>query len=190
MLGETADANTLRITPLGGDIVVPIDGVTLQAATRFPKGAVLNYAIPVTQTDVPAGTVLPAEMRLGARLLLAAGTVLPAAVTLADGTVLAAGSLLQQPLQLAAGDRLGAGFRLASKATLAAQLWPAGAALPEAMELSGAVALAPGSLIPSMTAVKLPGGKPVNLRPADANGRQGRNWALAAMLPEGTTSAT
>ncbi|KAG1248445.1 hypothetical protein G6F65_019611 [Rhizopus arrhizus] len=56
------------------------------------------------------------------------------------------------------------------------------------MELSGAVALAPGSLIPSMTAVKLPGGKPVNLRPADANGRQGRNWALAAMLPEGTTS--
>ncbi|KAG0732685.1 hypothetical protein G6F23_014075 [Rhizopus arrhizus] len=132
MLGETADANTLRITPLGGDIVVPIDGVTLQAATRFPKGAVLNYAIPVTQTDVPAGTVLPAEMRLGARLLLAAGTVLPAAVTLADGTVLAAGSLLQQPLQLAAGDRLGAGFRLASKATLAAQLWPAGAALPEA----------------------------------------------------------
>ncbi|KAG1536872.1 hypothetical protein G6F50_014967 [Rhizopus delemar] len=25
MLGETADANTLRITPLGGDIVVPID---------------------------------------------------------------------------------------------------------------------------------------------------------------------
>ncbi|KOQ76888.1 filamentous haemagglutinin family protein [Stenotrophomonas maltophilia] len=188
MLGETADANTLRITPLGGDIVVPIDGVTLQAATRFPKGAVLNYAIPVTQTDVPAGTVLPAEMRLGARLLLAAGTVLPAAVTLADGTVLAAGSLLQQPLQLAAGDRLGAGFRLASKATLAAQLWPAGAALPEAMELSGAVALAPGSLIPSMTAVKLPGGKPVNLRPADANGRQGRNWALAAMLPEGTTS--
>ncbi|KAG1270605.1 hypothetical protein G6F66_013777 [Rhizopus arrhizus] len=127
-------------------------------------------------------------MRLGARLLRAAGTVLPAAVTLADGTVLAAGSLLQQPLQLAAGDRLGAGFRLASKATLAAQLWPAGAALPEAMELSGAVALAPGSLIPSMTAVKLPGGKPVNLRPAEANGRQGRNWALAAMLPEGTTS--
>ncbi|PSD48281.1 hypothetical protein C7E25_24625, partial [Stenotrophomonas maltophilia] len=27
-----------------------------------------------------------------------------------------------------------------------------------------------------------------NLRPADASGRQGRNWALAPMLPEGTTS--
>ncbi|HDS1146149.1 MULTISPECIES: filamentous haemagglutinin family protein [Stenotrophomonas] len=188
LLGETADTNTTRITPLGGDIVVPIDGVTLQARTRFPKGAVLNYAIPFAQTDLPAGTVLPAEMRLGGRLLLPAGMVLPSTVTVADGTVLAAGTLLQQPLQLVAGDRLGAGFRLASKATLAAQQWPAGAALPEAMELSGAIALAPGSLIPSMTAVKLADGKPVNLRPADASGSQGRNWALAPMLPEGTTS--
>ena len=188
LLGETLDANGTRITPLGGDIVVPIDGVTLQARTRFPKGAVLNYAIPFAAIDVPAGTVLPAEMRLGGNLLLPAGMVLPAAVTTADGTVLRAGTVLQQAVQLAAGDRLGAGFRLADTVTLAAQLWPAGAALPEAMDLSSALLLAPGSLIPSMTGVRLADGKPVNLRPADADGRQGRNWALAAMLPDGTTS--
>jgi hypothetical protein len=39
-----------------------------------------------------------------------------------------------------------------------------------------------------MTKVELPGDAPVKLRAADASGRQGRNWALAAMLPEGTTS--
>ena len=39
-----------------------------------------------------------------------------------------------------------------------------------------------------MTKVELAGDAPVKLRVADASGRQGRNWALASMLPEGTTS--
>ncbi|KAF1016905.1 MAG: hypothetical protein GAK31_00164 [Stenotrophomonas maltophilia] len=152
LLGETRDSNGTAITPLGGDVVVPLDGVSLQAGTRYPQGAVLNYAIPFVQGDVPAGSVL------------------------------------QQAVQLAAGGRLGAGFRVPGKATLAAQDWPAGAALPVALTLSKPIALAPGALIPSMTAVKLADGKPINLRPAAADGTQGRNWALASMLPAGTTS--
>jgi len=41
-----------------------------------------------------------------------------------------------------------------------------------------------GSRIPSMTAVQLPEGLPVNLRPV-VDGAQGRNWAVAPMLGEG-----
>ena len=188
LLGEAFDTNGNPITPLGGDIVVPIDGVTLLAGTRYRKDAVLNYAIPFAATALPAGTVLPVEMALGGQLQLAAGTVLPAAITTADGHVYAAGTLLKEPLQLQAGARLGAGFRLPNSTRLAAQSWPAGVPLPADLQLADTVTLAPGALIPSMTQVKLKDGKPVNLRPAGSDGRQGRNWALAALLPEGTTS--
>ena len=70
----------------------------------------------------------------------------------------------------------------ATPAPVAAQVWPAGVALPMAMKLSGALDLHAGAIIPSMTKVELAGDAPVKLRPADASGRQGRNWALAAML--------
>ncbi|MGS7840039.1 hypothetical protein ACVMVB_21060, partial [Stenotrophomonas maltophilia] len=68
------------------------------------------------------------------------------------------------------------------------QLWPANVPLPARLTLATALNLRAGSLIPTMTKVVLAGGEPVKLRPADAAGNQGRNWALASMLPEGTTS--
>lgn len=175
-------------TAFGGDLIVPGEGVQLQRGTEFRAGATLNYALPFEAVTLPAGTVLPAEMRLSGPLLLPAGTVLGAAVTTAGGEVVAAGTVLAQALTLQAGARLGAGFRLRAPAPVAAQVWPAGVALPMAMKLSDAVDLHAGAIIPSMTKVELAGDAPVKLRPADASGRQGRNWALAAMLPEGTTS--
>lgn len=175
-------------TAFGGDLIVPGEGVQLQRGTEFRAGATLNYALPFDAVTLPAGTVLPAEMRLSGPLLLPAGTVLGAAVTTAGGEVVAAGTVLAQTLSLQAGARLGAGFRLRTPAPVAAQVWPAGVALPMAMKLSGALDLHAGAIIPSMTKVELAGDAPVKLRTADASGRQGRNWALAAMLPEGTTS--
>lgn len=56
------------------------------------------------------------------------------------------------------------------------------------MRTAREVELKVGAYIPSLTKVELPGNGPVNLRPADAGGNQGRNWALAPMLAEGTTS--
>ncbi|WP_223482584.1 filamentous haemagglutinin family protein [Stenotrophomonas sp. OVS01A] len=175
-------------TAFGGDLIVPGEGVQLQRGTEFRAGATLNYALPFEAVTLPAGTVLPAEMRLSGPLLLPAGTVLGAAVTTAGGEVVAAGAVLAQALTLQAGARLGAGFRLRTPAPVAAQVWPAGVALPMAMKLSGALDLHAGAIIPSMTKVELAGDAPVKLRTADASGRQGRNWALAAMLPDGTTS--
>jgi hypothetical protein len=175
-------------TAFGGDLIVPGEGVQLQRGTEFRAGATLNYALPFEAVTLPAGTVLPTEMRLSGPLLLPAGTVLGAAVTTAGGEVVAAGTVLAQALALQSGARLGAGFRLRTPAPVAAQVWPAGVALPMAMKLSGALDLHAGAIIPSMTKVELAGDAPVKLRTADASGRQGRNWALAAMLPDGTTS--
>lgn len=175
-------------TPFGGDLVVPVDGVKLQPGTEFQAGTRLNYDVPVESVTLPVGTVLPAPMVISQTLRLPAGTVLGAAVTTQSGQTLAAGTVLQEPLVLAAGARLGAGFRLRSAVQMAAQEWPAGAVLPVALRLAREVELKVGAYIPSLTKVELPGDAPVNLRPADANGDQGRNWALAPMLAEGTTS--
>ncbi|WP_421567407.1 filamentous haemagglutinin family protein [Stenotrophomonas sp. PD6] len=175
-------------TPYGADIIVPNGGVQLQSGTRFVAGATLNYAIPFRAMTLPAGTEVPMATRIAGNLLLTAGTVLRAPVTTADGQTLAAGTVLSAPLNLGPGAVLGAGFRLDSTLAIQAQVWPAGVALPAEMRLSAAVDLKAGSLIPSMTEIQLAGGQPVNLRPADASGSQGRNWALAPMLPEGTAS--
>ena len=175
-------------TAFGGDLIVPGEGVKLQIGTEFRAGVTLNYALPFQALTLPSGTVLPVAMTLSAELTLPAGSVLGAAVTTDGGQVLAAGTVLAQALTLQAGARLGAGFRLRNPAPVAAQVWPAGVALPMVMRLSGALDLHAGAIIPSMTKVELAGDAPVKLRVADASGRQGRNWALAAMLPEGTTS--
>ncbi len=175
-------------TPYGADIIVPNGGVQLQSGTRFVAGSILNYAIPFRAMTLPAGTEVPMPTRIASNLALTAGTVLRASVTTADGQVLAAGTVLSAPLNLGPGAVLGAGFRLDSALAVQAQVWPAGAALPADMRLGAAVDLKAGSLIPSMTEIQLAGNQPVNLRPADASGSQGRNWALAPMLPEGTTS--
>lgn len=175
-------------TPFGGGLVVPVDGVKLLPGTEFQAGTRLNYDVPVESVTLPVGTVLPAPMVISQNLRLPAGTVLGAAVTTDSGQTLAAGTVLQQPLVLAAGARLGAGFRLRSAVQMAAQEWPAGATLPVALRLAREVELKVGAYIPSLTKVELPGNGPVNLRPADAGGNQGRNWALAPMLAEGTTS--
>jgi len=116
---------------------------------------------------------------------------LSAAVYDPQGNLLAdAGALLEQALTLPSGSRLGAGFRLLGNTALKAMTWPAGTPLPggESVLLAGDLPLPVGALIPSMTDVKLPGGAhSVALRPLH-DGRMGRNWAIAAMLPEGSLS--
>lgn len=177
--------------PFGGDLVVPHGGMaTLDAGTTFAAGRTLNYALPVAGLDLPAGTALPVAMPLAQALALPAGTVLGAAVRDGNGAVLhAAGTVLREPVVLEAGTQLGAGFRLPVATQMAATAWPAGVPLPVAMTLSAPLLLAKGAIVPSETEVVLPGGaKMVNLRPADADGNQGRNLAIAPMLAAGTQS--
>ncbi|UZE50488.1 filamentous hemagglutinin family protein [Rhodopseudomonas sp. P2A-2r] len=176
------------LVPFGGDLVVPI-AVTLEAGTVFVAGATLNYDLQAAfNYTVPTGTVLPVRAILAGSLNLSAGTVVGASIYNADGSVAyAAGTILPNAVTLTAGMQLGAGTVLRSDANLAALVWPKGVPLPVNMTSTGALVLAAGSLIPSMTNVKLAGGQPIDLR-SSTGGRQGRNWAVAPMLGAGATS--
>ncbi|MGL3823098.1 filamentous haemagglutinin family protein [Sphingopyxis sp. R3-92] len=175
-------------TPFGGDIIVPIDGVVLDTGTSFPAGSTLNYDVPVDAASLPAGTVLPVDVILSGPFLIAAGQALAANVYNSDGSLAyAAGTVLDQTATLTAGMRLGAGTTLFARADVMAMTWPKGVPLPVKMVASAQVTLARGSLIPSMSEVQLVDDLGINLRPAD-QGFTNRNWAVAPMLGEGTTS--
>lgn len=183
----------------GGDIVVPGAGVTLADGTAFPAGTKLNYDLPIKGVTLAAGTRLPVAAVLDQPLELPAGTVLAAAVHDASGNLLfAAGTLLSQAQTLQAGSQLGAGSVLSGATALRGFTWPKGVALPNVanagnaqtniLKLEGSLVLNRGSLLPSGTDVKLPDGvESVQLRPEIA-GSDGRMWAIAPMLAEGSQS--
>lgn len=190
---DTPDDNGWVLTPgyiaYGGDVVVPGPGVTLADGTEFAAGKTLNYDLPIGATQFATGTQLPVDTVLDAVLTLPADSVLHAPIYDASGNQLyAAGSILDEAVTLPANTRLGAGTVLLANARLQAMLWPKGAALPSILTLAGDLALPRGALIPSETLVVLPEGAiSMPLRPANGD-RQGENWAVAAMLPEGSQS--
>lgn len=177
----------------GGTVVVPGNGVTLADGTTFPGGSVLNFDISIKARSLPAGTRLPAAATLNAALALPAGTVLAGAVRNAAGTVLyPAGTILTQRVSLPAGSILDAGNVLVSLTSVRIMTWPAGVALPGTLGstatviLNGTRLLPRGALLPVGTNVKLPGNAAsVQLRVPGVDG-QGKLWAAAPMLPEGS----
>ncbi|MEV9619727.1 filamentous hemagglutinin family protein [Serratia marcescens] len=186
---------TPGVQPFGGDLVVPGPGVVLGDGTAFLGGRTLNYDLPIKGTTLAAGTRLATEAVLEQPYTLAVGSVLVADIHDAAGNLLyAAGSLLRDGVTLEAGSRLGAGTLLAAPASVQAMTWPAGVPLPSVeasgntLLLNGELPLARGALIPSQTDVVLSGdASSIELRPSDGT-RQGRNWALAEMLPAGSQS--
>ncbi|MCE4059574.1 filamentous hemagglutinin family protein [Pandoraea sputorum] len=185
----------------GDDIVVPGVGVTLADGTGFPVGAILNFDLPIRGFVLPPGSRAPVTVTLAQALTLPAGTVLAAAVRDSSGNVLyAAGTLLKTAVTLAANSRLDPGSVFNTRISVSAMIWPKGVPLPGVPDtgtdtlaknfvyLNGPKALATGAIIPSGTDVKLPGDvDSVALRPEVA-GSQGKAWALAQMLPEGSQS--
>lgn len=182
---------TPGIQPFGNDVVISRTGVVLAEGTAYQAGQKLNFAVPYGAFTLPGGVEMPAPMTLSGPLALAAGTPLHADVRGADGALLfAAGTLLGEPVTLPTGSRLGAGMRLALNVPVEGGLWPAGVPLPgPGLTQRGELTLALGARIPAGVDVKLPAGMgAVDLRPANADGQQGRNWALAPLLPAGTQS--
>ncbi|CAI8895768.1 filamentous haemagglutinin family protein [Pseudomonas serboccidentalis] len=185
------------IQPFGGDLIVPGAGVTLADGTKFPVGTTLNYDLPIQGATLVSGTLLPTQGILAGPYTLEAGTALAGAIHDAAGNLLfAAGTLLGDSVTLPAGSRLGAGIRLNAATEMQAMLWPKGVPLPGTftdngavgVKLNGSLALQRGSLIPSMTDVVLADGTAfIDLRPLSGT-QQGRNWAVASMLPSGSAS--
>ncbi len=183
------------VSPFVDDVIVPRSGVTLADGTSYPGGRTLNYDFPVKEMTVAAGTRLPVDAVLNGSVTLPANTILAGDIRAEDGTLLhAAGTRLTAAVTLTSGTRLGAGFIASASLSLRAMVWPKGVPLPagpfgEAPRLNGNLALPLGGLIPARADLKLPDGAiSVPLRPVDANGRQGANWAVASMLPAGSQS--
>lgn len=187
------------VQPFGGDLIVPGTGVSLAEGTQFPIGATLNYDVTLQGAVLTSGTLLPTQAVLGEAYTFSAGTVLSGAIHDQNGSLLyAAGTLLSDSVTLPAETRLGAGIRLNKATALQAMNWPKGVPLPSVydadlttfsgVKLKGELALLRGSLIPSMTDVKLAEGTTViELRPLNGT-QQGKNWAVASMLPSGSAS--
>ncbi|OEZ64252.1 heme/hemopexin-binding protein precursor [Janthinobacterium sp. HH103] len=177
----------------GSDVIVPGQGVTLADGTLFPGGIALNYDVPVKGFNLLANTRLPVAVVLDQAMTVRAGTVLAAAVRDSDGNIVhAAGTLLTTQQVFTPGMRLDAGSVLAQAVKVRAMSWPKGVPLPgvagerSVFVLDGNLALAVGALIPSGTDVKLmPDVKSIQLRPEVA-GSQGKLWAIAPMLAEGS----
>ncbi|MCC7705526.1 filamentous hemagglutinin family protein [Janthinobacterium sp. GW460P] len=177
----------------GSDVIVPGKGVTVADGTLFPGGIALNYDLPIKGFNLMANTRLPVAATLDEAVTLPAGTVLAAAVRDSAGNIVhAAGSLLATQQTFAAGTRFDAGSVLAQAVKVRAMTWPKGVPLPgvagelSVFALNGNLALAVGALIPSGTDVKLMAGvDAIALRP-DVAGSQGKLWAIAPMLAEGS----
>jgi hypothetical protein len=175
----------------GSDVIVPGKGDPGRRH-RFP-GRHAQYDVPVKAFNVRANTRLPVDVVLNQVLTLPAGTVLAAAVRDSTGKVLhAAGTLLATAQTLPSGTRLDAGSVIGQLIKVRAMTWPKGVALPgllgelNVVTLSDKVVLPVGALIPNGTNVKLlPGVDAIELRPEVA-GRQGRLWAIAPMLADGS----
>ncbi len=176
--------------PFGGDVIVPIAGVKLEAGTQYPAGRALNFDLPAGNVTLPAGTRLPVDVTLDAAYTLPAGSVFRADVHAPDGSLLlpAGAPVPEGGLALQQGAKLGAGLHLPANLTVQNITWPKGVTLPVAMNQAGQISLPVGALLPADTDIKLADGLfRVPLRPLDGD-RQAYNWALAPMLPSGSQS--
>ena len=195
------DAKGWRLLPgvdyTGGDMVTPHAGVELAAGTQIPGGVVLNYGVTLSSFTLEPGSVLPVTAALAQPLTLPAGAILSAAVFNADGSVaLAAGTVLAQPARwrrarngrrlahhghdLPGHDRMARGHRALPN-------------LPNVPYGSNLLTLA-RNVIPRARADSVRRQRQaqsrreyVDLRPV-VNDAQGKVWAVAPMLPEGSQS--
>ncbi|WP_459694649.1 hypothetical protein, partial [Achromobacter xylosoxidans] len=117
-------------TPFGSDVVIPIDGVSLDKGTVFPRHAVLNYDLPADGMALPKGVALPVMAELAGSYVLPAGMVLAADVYYGDGSLAwRAGTVPTADITLSPGMKLGAGTVLRAETLVAALTWPKGVAL-------------------------------------------------------------
>ncbi|GGY04320.1 filamentous haemagglutinin family protein [Paludibacterium paludis] len=175
-----------------GTVVGP-GGLSLPVGARLQTGTRLPVDVKLVSLTWSKGTTLPASIVLSAGLTLPAKSVLSTDVLSADGRVLLARGteVGQDGLVLPTGARLQAGTLLPVDVTQASLTWPKGAPLPVAMTQQGELTLPVGALIASGTSVVLPDDSPgVDLRPRGADGMviSRSNWAVAAMLPDGSSS--
>ena len=180
------------------DYVVP-SAVALGAGTQIRPGNVLGYAISVSGFSIGSNVVMGADVALSQDTVLSREWTARADIQLPDGSVIARGTILAAGTELQAGTRLSAGSAMPMEVSAAAMTWPANVELPAAVTLSSTALLKAGDLIPRDTIVTLADGTTgidmpavdgpmLSMRPVQADGTQGRMWAAAPMLAQGSQS--
>ncbi|WP_238889764.1 filamentous hemagglutinin family protein [Achromobacter insuavis] len=191
LIGRDGMDNANGVDLAGQSLILP-RAVTLAGGTVFPitENESLNFDLPIRANTIQPHSRLPAQVELSQPLTLAAGTVLGADVWAADGTLYAKGSLLPGALALTAGAKLGAGMALDQVISVQPFTVPKGTPLSifgAPLALARDLPLAAGAYLPSGTDLRF-GNPTIDLRDLNADGVQGRIWAVAPMLPAGASS--
>lgn len=163
---------------------------SLGVGTRFPGTVALGYDIPVNGFTAEANTALGTETRLASAFTFGREWVARADIRLPDGSMIARGAIIPAGTQLPGGTVLGEGSAMPGSVSLGAMIWPKGVKLPAVLTLSSMVRLEAGHVIPRDVVLTSPiaGAPPQAMRPVQADGTQGRIWATAQMLKQGSQS--
>ncbi|MNX23867.1 Heme/hemopexin-binding protein precursor [compost metagenome] len=186
VLYNTADAGGFFALPADHQLMSPVQ---LSAGAAFPAGVSLTFDAPVQDFSVIGNQVIEADVRLTQTAVLPQDWVATSAIRLPDGSVIERGTILKAGTTLPAYAELGRGALLPMAVSLKAMTWPKGVALPAILTLSSTTQLKAGDVIPRASTVMVSGaGGLHNTRPIQADGTQGRIWAVAPMLAAGSQS--
>ena len=191
LIGRAGPGDANGVDLAGQSLILP-RALTLLGGTVFPatENESLNFDLPIDANTIKANARLPVQVELAGPVTLAAGTVLEADVYAANGTRYAKGSVLPAALTLAAGSKLGAGMALNQEIPVRAFTVPKGTPLAifgAPLALSVDLPLAVGAYLPGGTDPRF-SDPTVDLRDLNAEGVQGRIWAVAPMLKAGASS--
>jgi hypothetical protein len=185
---------------------VPLVNVTVAPRTVLPTSVTLGTSDTVSASFVATSAIRDA----GGAIVFAKGQKVPAGTVLRAGWTIERGGVIPDALQLNAVI-WPAGASLAPLSTVSEEWW--GTAILPIATLAQNLALKPGSLLPAGTTVKFDPNDPnvikyldadgnplldsntsnaipwaVPTRPTDADGTQGKLYALSEMLPAGSRS--
>jgi filamentous hemagglutinin family protein len=163
--------------------------IKLAAGSKFGSGVSLTFAAPVQGFTVERNTVINAATTLAQAYTLTQDWVATSTISLPGGGVIAKGSIMVAGTVLPANTQLGAAAVFPMAVTLNGVTWPKGVPLPAAVTLSAVTQLQAGDVLPRESMLVFDGSTgPLNTRPVQADGSQGRIWGAAAMLPQGSQS--
>ncbi|WP_286949123.1 MULTISPECIES: filamentous hemagglutinin family protein [Brevundimonas] len=186
VLYDSSEAGGPHAWPADHQLSAP---VLLAAGSSFAVGATLTFDAPVEAFGVIGNQLIQADVRLAQSVVLPQDWTATSPIHLPDGGVIERGAIMKAGVTLPADARIGKGALFPMAVSLQAMTWPKGAVLPSLMKLAASAQLHAGDVIPRNTTVIIDGASgPHNTRPLQADGTQGRIWAVAPMLAAGSQS--
>lgn len=186
VLYDSSEAGGPHAWPADHQLSAP---VLLAAGSSFAVGATLTFDAPVEAFGVIGNQLIQADVRLAQSVVLPQDWTATSTIHLPNGGVIERGAIMKAGVTLPADARIGKGALFPMGVSLQAMTWPKGAVLPSLVKLAASAQLQAGDVIPRNTTVIIDGASgPHDTRPLQADGTQGRIWAVAPMLAAGSQS--